>query len=322
MTSSLQKMRIIAIPLTRPNARLPSVAAVKTNRLTYYQFQMPERAPNSTTSKAETGGTKGAGSKKRGWLPEEGVANWATQRATRIWSDFGKAEGGWKLKTYQVGQKLMDRTEFEELALKSFDPSMGPSIANIKQRHVLDGKENTSIPLIFPPSQMAPSEVLSELRAYTDFRITRHRRGFYFWMVVIPFTAPLKLIPIIPNLPFFFSAWRAWSHYKAYKSSQYLKSLLDQDLIVPEASKELDEVYMRPQISSVSTTMSSSSSTNNSWSQPPPESPPNQQSYSRHNLLLNHDDVPRIVSLFHLKANSNAAADLNRAIDQTRSRVS
>lgn len=90
---------------------------------------------------------------------------------------------------------------------------------------------------------MAPSEVLSELRAYTDFRITRHRRGFYFWMVVIPFTAPLKLIressicaldrvltirtalAIIPNLPFFFSAWRAWSHYKGdyYTSIFYHK---------------------------------------------------------------------------------------------------
>lgn len=52
------------------------------------------------------------------------------------------------------------------------------------------------------------------------------------WMAISPLTAPLKLIrtsyarlslnvkytnsvvAIIPNLPFFFCAWRSWSHFK------------------------------------------------------------------------------------------------------------
>jgi hypothetical protein len=34
---------------------------------------------------------------------------------------------------YQAGERLVDRLDFEELALKSIDPSFGPSIRNPKR---------------------------------------------------------------------------------------------------------------------------------------------------------------------------------------------
>ena len=91
----------------------------------------------------------------------------------------------------------------------------------------------TKISLVFPPSLLSPPEVLSELRGFVEHRTPKHRREFYLWMAIIPLTAPFKLIrtfasclypsmslltkillAIIPNLPFFFCAWRSWSHYR------------------------------------------------------------------------------------------------------------
>jgi len=139
----------------------------------------------------------------------------------------------------------------------------------------------TKISLIFPPSFLSPSEVLSELRGYASHRILKHRKGFLFMdahrsadstvhdhscvnLIYTHLCRHLRTIfpAIIPNLPFFFCAWRSWSHYRgiyclrssgvlvsnlnsliAYRSSQYLQSLLEHNLIVPEASESLDEVY-------------------------------------------------------------------------------
>ena len=58
-----------------------------------------------------------------------------------------------------------------------------------------------------------------------------------------PLTAPFAIIPIIPNFPFFYVLWRAWSHYKAWKGAEYLEDLLKLGMIVEKPSKDLDAVY-------------------------------------------------------------------------------
>ncbi|KAF8962968.1 mitochondrial K+-H+ exchange-related-domain-containing protein [Flammula alnicola] len=336
---AVRKMRIIAVPLTRPNIRVVTPAGAKLNRLTYYQFQISAKTkkppPPSTSTASSEGKVEEAGpsqAEKKGWLAEireEGVVDWTTQKAADIWAGFGKTKGGWKLKVYQAGEKLMDRMEFEELALKSIDPSLGPSIIQLKRSLVLDEKnEPPKIPLIFPPSQLSPSTALSELRAYTGHRIPRHRKGFYFWMLLSPLTAPFIIVPIIPNLPFFFCVWRSWSHYRAYKSSQYLQSLLEHNIIVPEPSEPLDEVYRLRQLAAPPTP---SESTDSSSSSSAPEidpasdasssSAPNPKEPS-HILLLTRDAVPSILSIYGFKPESTAAADLYRAVEQARVRVS
>jgi hypothetical protein len=115
------------------------------NRLTYYQFQLNVKAKQRSSP---------AGSKEKarwfGW-PQEGLVQWASSRSSDTWAGFGKAPGGWKvcvcvfligdspsvtvylfqLKLHRAGERLVDRLDFEELALKSIDPSIGPSITSI-----------------------------------------------------------------------------------------------------------------------------------------------------------------------------------------------
>jgi hypothetical protein len=41
-----------------------------------------------------------------------------------------------------VGERLVDRMEFEELALKSIDPSLGPSISRKRLNDLQEKNEN------------------------------------------------------------------------------------------------------------------------------------------------------------------------------------
>lgn len=155
-------------------------------------------------------------------------------------------------------------------------------------------------------------------------------------MSIIPFTAPLKLIrtskllklyistvyadrfvAIIPNLPFFFCAWRAWHHYRgisffsrgsseikltfgpAYKASSYLGDLIKYDLIDSRASNDLDRMYGN--LSPFSITEGGLAGS----AQP---------------RLLSAEAIPHIISLFDLP--SSAERDIFRALEQTKLRLS
>ncbi|RFU35678.1 hypothetical protein B7463_g676, partial [Scytalidium lignicola] len=66
------------------------------------------------------------------------------------------------------------------------------------------------------------------------------------WCFVgMPITAPIALIPVIPNLPFFYLVFRAWSHWRALAGSKHLEFLLNKNLLAPQPSRILDEIYSR-----------------------------------------------------------------------------
>jgi hypothetical protein len=50
-------------------------------------------------------------------------------------------------------------------------------------------------------------------------------------------------LPRIPNLPFFYLVFRAWSHWRALSGSKHIEFLLDKKLVQPKPSRILDELY-------------------------------------------------------------------------------
>lgn len=217
------------------------------------------------------------------------------------------------------GERAMDRIDFEELALKSVDPTLGPSLAhpksNLMEREVEKAPVLDRIPLLYPPSITTSHVALAQLREYTKARMPMHRTGFYTWAAIAPFTAPFMIIPVIPNLPFFFCVWRSWSHYKAWRSSQYLQALLDQGRIVPEASEDLDAVYDNhppsPSPAEIDPPSSGSSASSSST--------PSQGKASSYERLLSKHAVPSLMETFDL--GTHAEADLYRAVEQARVRI-
>ena len=157
MSSALRKLRIIALPLTSRTLPYPKA---KSNRLVYYQFQIT--VPSSRLDQENE--TASTNTRKKGWIPEEGIVKWATNKAADMWAGFGKEKSGWKVcfvvyklclgcsfydlffksRVYQAGERMMDRVEFEELSLKNIDLSISPSLAQFRSSPI---SEDNKMPL-------------------------------------------------------------------------------------------------------------------------------------------------------------------------------
>ncbi|TFK23992.1 hypothetical protein FA15DRAFT_669964 [Coprinopsis marcescibilis] len=277
MTTSLVRIsrnarRILAIPLGFQQKESGVEA------LTFYHFQLSV----PTDDKGIQPATSRIG---RAWGD---ISTWAQTKVEGMWSSLGRAEAGsFRRKAFQAGERLMNTQEFEEIALKNAFASLRSSKDT--------GGEKLEVPLVYPSSITSGEAALQQLRQFADARSPIHRKGLYTWSAVIPFTVPLKLIPVIPNFPFFFSAWKLISHYRAYKTSQNLQSILGKALIVPESSQILDEIYRKY----------------------PSSSPFSAQ----HTILLSKAAIPALVEQLHLDGPQDSA-DLDRAFDQVQERYS
>jgi len=56
---------------------------------------------------------------------------------------------------------------------------------------------------------------------------------------------PTKRISSIPNIPFFYLVYRAWSHWRALGGGKHIQFLLQNKLLTLTPSPILDEVYAR-----------------------------------------------------------------------------
>ncbi|KAJ4482306.1 mitochondrial K+-H+ exchange-related-domain-containing protein [Lentinula aciculospora] len=295
--------RIISFPITRPRDAFATLHDPGHKQaLTFYQFQV--HLPKS--KKRETNQSK--------WQPKGGWTHWVQSKASSTWAGFGQApEGNWKFKVFRMGERLVDRLDYEELALKGVDPSMGPSILHLDVRgrgaEETNEKQKVIIPLLYPPSIQSAESSLSHLRQLIHAREPRHKKGFLVWMIIAPFTAPFMIIPIIPNLPFFFCVWRSWSHYRAYRASQYLAALIKHGHVVSAPSLELDTIYKRYGPKSLIALPRNPSSSPS----------PSHATAENIELLLTREAVPPIVSTFSLEESSTS--NIYRAIEQARVRT-
>ncbi|KAJ3826811.1 mitochondrial K+-H+ exchange-related-domain-containing protein [Lentinula raphanica] len=306
--------RIISLPITRLRNSSATLDNLSRKALVFYQFQIhlsKSRKENSSPSR---------------WQPKGGWIHWAQSKASSTWAGFGQApEGTWKRKLFRMGERLVDRLDYEELALKGVDPALGPTIFHLDPRGkgeplarpiAIAGKNLPQIRLLYPPSIQDSESSLGQLRQLIHAREPKHKKGFWIWMIIAPFTAPFMLIPIIPNIPFFFCVWRSWSHYRAYRASQYLSALIRHGHVTSTPSLELDAIYKA--YGSKSLTVSSAKSTT---SPQDPRSPHvSTQSTTDHvELLLTRKAVLASVSTFSLEESS--ASDMYRAIEQAHVRI-
>lgn len=282
MSAAKRSLRIFALPLSKQSVARTSAGSGQGRTVlnTYYHFV------TASPSDVDQGNPS--------------LLSRLAEKATSTWDGWGKAAPGtWKNRVFNYGERLVDRLDFEEVALKSLDPSLGPKITS--PRTVGKDVQQPQIPLIYP--QHIITSPLLNLQTLVDKRAPRHKRGAWFWLLISPLTAPFMLIPIIPNLPFFFCIWRSWHHFRAYKGSEYLQDLLTRGAIFPQSNSQLDEIY-------------SSSAATQRAATPETREP---VSSSDDAMFLSASDVTRIQQTFKLP--KSFVADLNRALVQTSLRI-
>lgn len=156
-------------------------------------------------------------------------------KAASTWSSWEAAEKGWKKKVVTWGNKAISRIDYREHSLKSI-------MSERAYRRYYPDSLDSHVQLSHPKA-LEKLQLSSELKTLAQEGYPRHRQQFIYSLVLMPFTAPFMLIPVVPNIPFFYVAFRAWSHYRAMEGSKHLKLLLDQDRINYTPSAILDEIY-------------------------------------------------------------------------------
>ncbi|KAF8214104.1 mitochondrial K+-H+ exchange-related-domain-containing protein, partial [Mycena galopus ATCC 62051] len=221
-------MRIIALPLVRPGTNPTSKLPI------FYRYKIIAPPPIKKPLRPTGFFTR--------WMPEEGLGKWASHKANATWTGFGMApEGTIKKRAFTLGERLMDQLDFEESNLKTIDLSIAPPLKG--DAEVSNSKGTIQVPLLYPPTVLSSPQALDHLKALVDERIPIHNRGLMLYIFFAVLSAPLKLIPIIPNFPFYFCAWRSWSHWKAKRAAQYIQGLIHNNRIVPVPLPSLNSVY-------------------------------------------------------------------------------
>ncbi|KAG6287583.1 hypothetical protein E4U46_004002 [Claviceps purpurea] len=167
--------------------------------------------------------------------------------AERTWSNWEKKESGWQKKVVEYGNHAFRRIPYEEWGLKSV-----PLLSSREQlrRHNAEqgeeqalGQNQDHVDLVFPRSVMSEAQAEDAVRRMGSERDGLHRRRMLWCIVGMPITIPFALVPIIPNLPFFYLVYRAWSHWRAIAGAKHIQFLVSKKLLRPTASPVLDALY-------------------------------------------------------------------------------
>ncbi|BFZ57324.1 hypothetical protein PYCC9005_004376 [Savitreella phatthalungensis] len=160
-------------------------------------------------------------------------------KASSTWRSFEQSDTSWKKKLVAWGNKMVDTIDYREHSLKSV-----MSIAAYDRHHPAETNSSRNVTISHPARASTGKDILlAEVRRLAAEGAPRHRSKMISAIVLSPFTIPFMLIPIVPNIPFFYLAFRAWSHMRAMQGAQHLQLLLKENRLDFAASEKLDEIY-------------------------------------------------------------------------------
>ncbi|KAF2135564.1 uncharacterized protein K452DRAFT_239162 [Aplosporella prunicola CBS 121167] len=167
----------------------------------------------------------------------------AIDKTSQLWSNWEKTphdqplwKGGWKRTVTVQGNQILRRIPFQEWGLKTIPP-----LTKARKEAELEGKEK--IEIVFPGLFLKEERVGGILQQLATERQSLHKKRLWWSIVGMPISAPFALIPIIPNIPFFYLVFRAYSHWKALSGSKHLEFIMNNSLIKHSPSRALDEAY-------------------------------------------------------------------------------
>ncbi|KAB2573106.1 hypothetical protein BFW01_g9038 [Lasiodiplodia theobromae] len=171
------------------------------------------------------------------------VLDKVTNKANQTWADWEKVpaevpwyKGGWKKTVTVQGNRVLRRIPYQEWGLKTI-----PALSSRRREAELEGSEVLEVK--YPGLFLKPERVSPILQQLATERQSLHRKRLWWSIIGMPISAPFALVPIIPNIPFFYLVFRAYSHWKALSGSKHLEFLLKNNLIKPKPSHELDQLY-------------------------------------------------------------------------------
>ncbi|OGE56346.1 hypothetical protein PENARI_c003G02616 [Penicillium arizonense] len=169
---------------------------------------------------------------------ELSVLDRVTTKAAETWAKWEEAEKGWKKHLVTWGNRVQQRIPYEEWGLKSI-----PSFET--QKRLDNSHGENKIDVLFPGNAVRQETITSLLRTIATERQELHKKKMMWSLFLAPVTAPFGLVPVIPNIPFFYVAYRGWSHWRALNGSKHLEHLVEKNLLNPISFPALEQLYAK-----------------------------------------------------------------------------
>ncbi|KAM0814701.1 putative Mitochondrial K+-H+ exchange-related-domain-containing protein [Seiridium cardinale] len=177
-----------------------------------------------------------------------------TAWAAKTWAGWEKKEKGWQKTIVNYGNQAFRRIPYEEWGLKSVPP-----LSARRRDDEMVGKDKVEV--VYPDTAIPTTKALGVLQTLATERASLHKRRLVWCIVGMPISAPFALVPVIPNLPFFYLVYRAWSHWRALAGGKHIQFLSENSLLSLSPSPTLDKIYpalLSPSAPSTSTPPSES----------------------------------------------------------------
>jgi len=141
-------------------------------------------------------------------------------KTSETWTKWESADKGWQKKVTTYGNQLFRRIPFEEWGLKTLPP-----LTKTREKEMIESGR-LRFDVVFPGKFMRESRVLGVLERLAMERQGLHKRKLWQSVAWMPVTVPFALVPVVPNLPFFYLCFRAYSHYRALYGGKLLARVL------------------------------------------------------------------------------------------------
>ncbi|KAK6460727.1 mitochondrial K+-H+ exchange-related-domain-containing protein [Scheffersomyces coipomensis] len=267
--------------------------------------------------------------------------------ASKGWQKLASSKFWVNKRIYEFANQVLKRVPYQENCLKSF-PSKRAMIREINEESLeeVNRKLNNdsgnhhpniiqtdvdefkipldqlkSIPL-YHPSFQNPSIILNQLYNFRDKEKSKHRKYAILCAIGIPISLPFALIPVVPNIPGFYLAYRLYCHVKALTGVNHLDYLLEGSetaLIGEEDEGDTGELLADPKTVADTRHISFKSiSQIDKYYDNPTMINSNSISEDEEKVIINEDIITRLcndLELDHLKE------DLLRALSQESTRL-
>ncbi|KSA02535.1 uncharacterized protein AC631_01710 [Debaryomyces fabryi] len=167
-----------------------------------------------------------------------------TSVASKGWKKLNESEVSINVKIVRLINKLLDTIPYEENCLKSF-PSQKSMIREVNEEYTKQAAHSSTrliqsqadklqipsnqikpIPLYHPKFQ-SPTTILNQLYLFRDDAYKMHLKYSIICAIGIPISLPFALVPILPNVPGFYLAYRLYCNVKALLGVKHLDYLLE-----------------------------------------------------------------------------------------------
>lgn len=160
------------------------------------------------------------------------------EKASNLWTKLQKSPKAYNKKVVAWVTSLLDKTPWTENSLNTI-PSEGYILKRVKEKEeerTLTLKEYLKRPeqltakpvnIYYPKEFISEGLVKAELRQLWENGQKYHRKYALMSLAAIPFTLPLVLVPIVPNVPGFYLLYRVYRNFKANRGAKHLEALIE-----------------------------------------------------------------------------------------------